>query len=111
MLGADPYSGVNRLHDYGTIIRNTANCGVHCFTVAAPDRDDQIRIRRIHGHRESSPIHECFFHVLLSGSILVGIRRRNACVRVNHDQHGPSFENVFRQNLFLVFRGCQRNQK
>jgi len=50
MLGADPHTGVDRLHDYGTIIRGTANCGCHCFTVAAPDRDDQIRIRRIHGH-------------------------------------------------------------
>jgi hypothetical protein len=50
------------------------NHWVHCLAMTAPDRDDQIRIRRIQGRRESSPIHECFFHVLLSGSIFIGIR-------------------------------------
>jgi len=47
VLGADAYAGVNRLHDYRPIIRNTTDGVGHCLTMTAPDRDDQIRIRRI----------------------------------------------------------------
>ena len=66
MLATDTYAGVNRLHDYGTIIQNTTNPVADCRTTAAPETDDHILIRRIHRRGESSPLHEGFFHVLLS---------------------------------------------
>jgi len=47
VLGADAYARVGRLHDYGTIIRNTTNRVTHCLTMTAPDRDDQVRIDQI----------------------------------------------------------------
>ena len=49
MLCPDAYTGVNRFHDDGTIIRNTAYRVAYCLTIATPDRDDQIRIRCIQG--------------------------------------------------------------
>ena len=109
-LDAEAYAGVDWLDDYGTIIGNTTSRVAYCLTMSAPDRDDQVRINRIQGRCESSPIHESFFDVLSSDPIFVGVRRRNAGVRVNHDQHSPRLENVCGQNLFLVFRGCERNR-
>src|SRR5258708_4395963 len=99
MLAADSNAGVDGFHDHWTFVRDAAGCGSYGLTVGPPDRDDQVSSQRVENNRVTSPVHERFFYLLLSSSILTGVRWRTTRIRIDHNGHSPSIENIGWQNL------------
>ena len=109
MLRSDAYALIGWVQDHRTAF-GTANGGGYRFPGASSEGDDEIGGEWFHCQREASPVHDGSFDILPGNPIRVGILRGHACIGIDDDENGLSFQNVVGQNhLLLVFRGCQGN--